>query len=250
MKRFLTVIFSLSIFCNLFAQNPSSTEAAEEFYKNQQYEEAIKIYQNILSEGETSAELFFNLGNSYFKLNELPQAILYYEKAILLSPNDKDIQYNLAFANSQHPDNIEHLSLGFLPRIYQKLYRLCSVDFWAISGLILLITFCISVILFLFTQTVTRKKIAFSVMLFSLCFGTLSFCSANSRHNELTAHEYAIVMEPTTSIKTEPMITAMDLATIHGGIKVKILEESFGWYKVELGNGKEGWLPANFAERI
>lgn len=249
MKRLLFLICSISLTCNIFALE-QDTIRPDDYYKSQMYEEAIEGYLNIVNDNKESSELYYNLGNAYFKSSNLPKAILYYEKALLLNPNDKDIQYNLAFAYSQQPDNIEHLSLGFLPRIFQKLYRQMQVDTWAIWGIIFFILFGISICVFLFSQILTRKKIAVATLFCSLLFGIVSICCANSRHNELTKHEYAIVIEPTTSIKTEPMITAMDLATIHGGIKVKVLEKAFGWLKVELGNGKEGWILNDLVERI
>lgn len=252
MKRFFVVLFSISVFCNLFAQSDtiSISETIPELYKTQDYQSVIDLCEQTVANGSESAELYYNLGNAYFKMNELPKAILNYEKALLLSPNDKDIQYNLAFAYSQQPDNIEHLSLGFLPRMYQKFYRLLVVDTWAILGIIFAVIFAVSVCLFLFSQVLFRKKIALVSLLCGIVFGILSVCCANSRYKELNNHEYAIVIEPTTSIKTEPTVTSMDLATIHGGIKVKIIEEAFGWLKVELGNGKEGWIMKEYIERI
>lgn len=251
MKRIVVLIYSsLSIICCLSAQDRSVLERITEAYKAQDYTTVISIGEQTIAEGLESAELYYNIGNAYYKQNDLPKAILYYEKALLLAPNDKDIKYNLAFANSQQPDNIEHLSLGFLPRMYQKLYRISSVDTWAIIGIIFSIIFSISVCIFLFSQMLTRKKIAFTTLLCSLVFAIISFCCAESRYTEITAHEYAIVIEPTTSIKTEPITTAMDLATIHGGIKVKIIGNALGWFKVELGNGKEGWILAENVERI
>ena len=252
MKRIFSIIYSLLLFCNSFAQNDtiSVSEFISELYKNQDYQSVVDICEQTKENGQESAELYYNLGNAYFKMNELSKAILNYEKALLLSPNDKDIQYNLAFAYSQQPDNIEHLSLGFLPRMFQKFYRLLAVDTWAILGIIFAVIFAVSVCLFLFSQILLRKKIALVSLLCGLVFGILAVCCAESRYNELNSHEYAIVVEPTTSIKTEPTVTSMDLATIHGGIKVKIIEEAFGWLKVELGNGKEGWIMKEYLERI
>lgn len=252
MKRLFVVLFSISVFCNSFAQSDtiSISEVIPELYKTQDYQSVIDLCEQTLANGSESAELYYNLGNAYFKMNELPKAILNYEKALLLSPNDKDIQYNLAFACSHQPDNIEHLSLGFLPRMYQTLYRLFPVDAWAIIGIVFGLLFCVSVCIFLFSQILTRKKIALATLLCGLVIGIMAFCCAESRYTELTAHEYAIVVEPTTTIKTEPTMQSMDLATIHGGIKVKIIEEAFGWLKVELGNGKEGWIVASNVEKI
>ena len=108
MKRLFVVLFSISAFCNLFAQGDtiSISEVILELYKTQDYQSVIDLCEQTLANGSESAELYYNLGNAYFKMNELPKAILNYEKALLLSPNDKDIQYNLAFAYSHQPDNI------------------------------------------------------------------------------------------------------------------------------------------------
>ncbi len=228
----------------------SISEQINELYKAKEYKQMIDLCEQKLAEGQQSAFLLYNLGNAYFKYENMPKAIVNYERAALLAPNDSDIQHNLAFAYAQQTDNIEHLSLGFLPRIYQKVYRLCSVDVWAGFTLFFLLLFCVCLCLFLFAEKLLVRKLSLFSMIFGLLFGLISFCFAQSRYSELTSHEYAIVMEPTTSIKTEPMSTAMDLATIHGGIKVKISDEAFGWYKVQLGNGKEGWILAQSVERI
>lgn len=253
MKRILIILLSILASCNIFAQTKETSNVsleAENAYKKQDYQKAITTYENILANGEKSAFLYYNLGNAYFKNGELPKAILNYEKAALLDPNDSDIQHNLNFAYSNQPDNIEHLAPGFLPRVFQSLYRLFSVDTWAILGIIFLILFCVAISIFLFAQRLSYRRIALSTIICSFILGTTAVSCAQSRHAELTSHEYAIVIEPTTSIKTEPIITATDLATIHGGIKVKIVNEAFGWLKVQLGNGKEGWILAQNIERI
>ncbi len=253
MKRILIIFLSILANCSIFAQIKELNNVpleAENAYKNQNYQTAITTYENILTKGESSAFLYFNLGNAYFKNGDLAKAILNYEKAALLEPNDSDIEHNLNFAYSNQPDNIEHLAPGFLPRLFQSLYRLFAVDTWAILGIIFSILFCVAICIFLFAQQFSHRRIALITLICSFILGVTSVSCAQSRHTELTSHEYAIVIEPTTSIKTEPMITATDLATIHGGIKVKIVNEAFGWFKVKLGNGKEGWILAQNIERI
>ncbi|MCQ2608255.1 MAG: SH3 domain-containing protein [Bacteroidales bacterium] len=252
MKRILPIIFLTIVNFVSLAQNSgeSLSEQISDLYKAQEYKQMINICEQQLSEGQQSAYLLYNLGNAYFKDGNMPKAIVNYERAALLAPNDSDIQHNLSFAYAQQPDNIEHVSLGFVPRLYQKMYRLCTVDVWAGCSLIFLVLLCVSLCLFLFADKLSIRKISLVTMICGFLFGLTSFFFAQSRYSELTSHEYAIVMEPTTSIKTEPMTTSMDLATIHGGIKVKITDEAFGWYKVQLGNGKEGWILTQYVERI
>lgn len=253
MKRILIILLFIIANCNTFAQSNTATTSslvAENAYKKQDYQSAINTYETMLTNGESSAFLHYNLGNAYFKNGDLAKAILNYEKAALLSPNDTDIQYNLDFAYKNQPDNIEHLAPGLLPRLFQKLYRMFAVDTWAVFGIIFLLLFCGAICIFLFSQQITQRRIALITLICSLLLGGISAACAQSRHSELTSHEYAIVINPTTSIKTEPIITATDLATIHGGIKVKIVNEAFGWFKVLLGNGKKGWILAEDIERI
>ena len=253
MKRILIIFLSILVYCNIFAQTKETNNVsleAENAYKNQDYQTAITMYESFLTKGESSAFLYFNLGNAYFKNGDLAKAILNYEKAALLEPNDSDIEHNLNFAYNNQLDNIEHLAPGFLPRVFQSLYHLFAVDTWAILGIIFSILFCVAICIFLFAQQFSRRRIALITLICSFILGVTSVSCAQSRHAELTSHEYAIVIEPTTSIKTEPIITATDLATIHGGIKVKIVNEAFGWLKVQLGNGKEGWILAQNIERI
>lgn len=256
MKRFLNIFIAIIASHIAFAQSDSvqtknnTIDHITELYKAQDYQSVITICEDVLAKGQKSGELYYNLGNAYFKNGNLPKAIVNYERAVLLKPNDSDIQHNLAFAYNQQPDNIEHISLGFLPQVYQKIYRLLNVDTWAILEIIFLILVCVSFCIFLFSQTLSIRKVALVGMICGALFCVCTFCFAQSRYHELTAHEYAIIIEPTTTLKTEPITTAMDLATIHGGIKVKIIEEAFGWYKVALGNGKEGWLIAENIERI
>ncbi len=248
MKRIFSLILMMIV--GIVSNAQTISEQINDLYKAKEYKQIIDICEQQILSGKESAYLYYNLGNAYFKDGNTSKAIVNYERAALLDPNDSDIKHNLSFAYAQQPDNIEHLSLGFLPRVYQHIYRFCSVDVWAVMSIFFLIVLCVSLCLFLFAEKLLLRKISLFVMVGGLFFGVLSFVCAQSRHSELTSHEYAVVMEPTIGIKTEPMTTAMDLATIHGGIKVKIVDEAFGWYKVMLGNGKEGWILAQYVERI
>lgn len=248
MKRIFSLILMMIV--GIVSNAQTISEQINDLYKAKEYKQIIDICEQQILSGKESAYLYYNLGNAYFKDGNTSKAIVNYERAALLDPNDSDIKHNLSFAYAQQPDNIEHISLGFVPRLYQKTYRLCSVDVWAGCSLFFLVLLCVSLCLFLFADKLSIRKISLVTMICGFLFGLTSFFFAQSRYSELTSHEYAIVMEPTTSIKTEPMTTAMDLATIHGGIKVKIVDEAFGWYKVMLGNGKEGWILAQYVERI
>lgn len=254
MKRHLiSTIVLLSIICNVFAEESNISEIlvnAENAYTTQDYEKAITLYDSVIAQGYESADIFFNSGNAFFKNGDLQKAILYYEKAKLLDPNDSDIAHNLAFAYSRQPDNIEQIPDGFITRIAQWFYRLLPVDGWAATSIIFILIFCIATCIFLFTDRIVRKKISITVLTISFFFAIISFCSAKTRYSELTSQEYAIIMEPTTTIKTEPSVNASELATIHGGLKVRIVKEAFGWLKITLANGKEGWILAEQVERI
>jgi tetratricopeptide (TPR) repeat protein len=110
MKKILILLLLFTGIC----WSQTDFDEANKAYKKGNYEKATQLYQKIVDSGLESCDLYYNLGNAYFKQDSLANAIFYYEKALLISPNDKDIQNNLAFAKSKTIDAIEELpKVGF-----------------------------------------------------------------------------------------------------------------------------------------
>src|SRR5690554_2984641 len=250
MKRLYTLFF-VAILCvsAAFAQNEDVLRA-EQLYENQQYDSALVVYEDLLNQGYHNAVLYYNIGNVYYKKNDVARAILYYEKAFLLNPHDSDIQHNLDFARAQQVDKIESLGRGFVKSWYARLYRLFNPNVWIVLSIISFLLFLSGLALFFFSSKLVYRKSGFFIGIILFLVSLVSYISAQSRYIELTAHEYAIVVEPTVSIKTEPLETSKDLTVIHGGLKVKIIQEKQDWLLIRLSDGNKGWIKKRFIEEI
>ncbi|MFO7869583.1 MAG: tetratricopeptide repeat protein [Bacteroidales bacterium] len=225
-------------------------EEAEQLYTQQQFDSALVLYTNLLDDGYQSADLYYNIGNVYYKKNDVARAILFYEKAFLLNPHDKDIIHNLEFARSQQVDNIDSVGQGFFARWYSVWYRYFHPNTWIVISIVTFLFFLSGMFLFFFSQKMKYRKNGFFLGVFFLVVSGVAYTSAQSRYHELTAHTYAIVVEPTASIKTEPKAASKDLTVIHGGLKVYVMQKKENWFQIRLSDGNKGWINANYIEKI
>jgi tetratricopeptide (TPR) repeat protein len=225
--------------------------SASEAYKKNDFSKAILLYQQVINEYELQApEVYFNLGNAYFKVTDYPSAILYYERAAKLAPADEDIQFNLNLANQKTEDRIEAIPEMFYIRWFQAIRNMGDQDFWAIVFLLL---FSISIALFiLFIQTTSssKKKLGFYGFIGVFTLSLIVFSLAMSMHTKQTNHHEAIVFSGSVSVKSSPVESGTGLFVIHAGTKVKITDELGDWLRIRIADGNEGWILASDLERI
>lgn len=215
---------------------------ANSLYSQNEYEEAITIYQKINSDGFVSAGLYYNLGNAYFKSNKIALAILYYEKALLLKPADKDIQHNLEYAKTFITDKIEAIPEVFYVRWYKILINLFPHDTWAIVSVTAFFLFLILLMVYLFSKNISLKKIGFFAGLFALLISLLTFIFSHQRHQIILDPGTAIIIAPTVSVKSSPDESGTDLFILHEGTKVSIEDELGNWREIEIADGSKGWM--------
>ncbi|MBP3419239.1 MAG: tetratricopeptide repeat protein [Marinifilaceae bacterium] len=248
MKRvFLLALLNLVVLCSLMAQ---SSEQAENYYKSGEYDKAIEEYNAILNGGESSAALYFNLANSYYKAGENTKAIINYERAKLLAPRDKDIEYNLALARKGAVDKIETLPEIFFVRWYNSFVDSISVDGWGYFSVSLFILFLILLAMFLFSRFATIKKIGFFLGIVVLAGTIWSITVAHKRYSSEIEHNGAIIVAPSVAVKSSPDNSGTDLFVVHEGLKVEIISTIGSWYNVRLADGNEGWISSSDLERI
>ncbi len=223
---------------------------ANQEYANEMYTNAIDDYQLIIQTGVESAELYFNLGNAYFKSNDIPSAILYYEKAKKLKPNDEDINFNLNVANTQIVDKIEPVPELFLKQWWRSIYNIFNADTWAMISVIGFILFFVLLAFYLLSKYIVIRKSAFYAGLIVLFLTLFNFTIAFQKYNILKHQKEAIVFVPTITVKSSPNQNSVDLFVIHEGAKVKILEKVGNWNEIKIANGSVGWLPAEALKDI
>lgn len=242
------IVFSVS---TLFATNIKILfDSAVVAYKNTQYDKALKYFTSIEQQGYKSAYLFYNIGNSYFKLNNIPKAILYYEKALLLKPNDEDINHNLLFANTLITDKINELPKPFYVTWFIKYRNLFSANNWAWIALVSFVLMLSLVFVNLITANILLSRI-FKIMIFlNLIIFLLSIFPAYSSYHYINSEQYAIVMKETVEAKSSPDEKGTTLFVIHEGTKVNINEKFEDWIEIKLADGNTGWIKESDVEII
>ena len=224
------------------ADNNALLDSANSYYSSANYEKAITAYDSIIKSGYQSSEIYFNLGNAYFKSNKITPAILNYEKAKLLSPEDEDIQFNLDLANKYITDKIEVLPEFFLNQWLNKIISIFSSDTWAYISLISFISMLVLVLLFLFSRIIFLKKLTFGLAILFLILSIKSYVFASIQKSDITECNSALILTPTVNIKSSPDDKGTDIFVLHEGTKLVIEDSLLNWYNIKLKNGNEGWL--------
>jgi tetratricopeptide (TPR) repeat protein len=238
----LNLLFLSAVIHAQIAEQLNIIEQANQLYSATDYEAAILKYESVVIAGYESSALFFNLGNAYFKVNNFPAAILYYEKARKLDPTDENIQFNLDLANSRIIDKMEPLPQFFLKAWWLSLRNAFTSDRWAKAGVFFFILVLAAAATFTIINSVARRKIAFWAGIILLLMMALSLISSFSSYKEYSSKSTAIVYTPTVTVKSSPSDSSVDLFVIHEGTKVSITDQVEEWSEVRLGNGSVGWV--------
>lgn len=243
--RYILYIVVLLFSMSLDAQNDVLFDKANKLYNNGSFQEAIESYESILSNGVHSSELYFNLGNAYYKLNEVAPSIYYYEKALQLSPNNKDIKNNLGFAQNMTVDNIEIIPEIGLSKIKKSIINAFNFDTWAVLSISFVLLFVVLFLGYYFSSATAKKRLAFIVSSTSLGLAIMCLFFAQQRYQYTQKDKPAIVFAKETDIKTEPNLRSEVAFMLHEGTKVLVLESyDENWIKIKLADGKTGWIPS------
>lgn len=223
---------------------------ADSAYARQQYQQAIKDYEELLHDG-VSAELYYNLGNAYYRTDNITRAVLNYERALLLSPGDGDIRFNLQMARSKTIDKITPESEMFFVTWYHALVNIMSVDGWARTALV---SFALAIVLalaYLFSARIWVRKVGFFGGLAFIAVFILANLFAYQQRQELVNRTGAIIISSAVPVKSTPSRSGTDLFILHEGTKVEITDGTMrGWKEIRVADGKEGWIETSKIEII
>ena len=245
LSLFLLFLFPLA----LQAQDSLMVKAGK-YYDTKKYDQAIEIYQEILKNKNESAEIYYNMGNAYYKSGKFTQSIIQYERAKLLAPNDDDIQFNLNLAKRYVVDAIDAIPKVFFVRWYDNFKNKFSSDGWAHISTISFILLMFLAGIFFLSRTRTIKKSSFWIGILMLITTLLSFNFASSQKKKIEGHNSAIITQPSITVKSSPSEGGTDLFLIHEGLKVQIKDSLDTWYEIKIEDGNQGWLPKKSLEKI
>lgn len=225
-------------------------DAANTAYINADYHGAIGAYEDLVSRGYASDKLFYNLANAYFKVGHYGRAILFYNRALRLSPGDADIRYNLKVANAFTKDKIAVVPEFFLKTWVRTLRSSLGCTAWSILSLGALVLMFVLILVYLLAgRLVWRKAGFYGMLLMFLCFVACTSFAVSERHEQLDSSE-AIVMSSSVSVKSSPDKSATDLFVLHEGTKVRTVTELGDWREIVIADGKKGWVEARTIETI
>ena len=240
-------IFILALFFGYISYAQTANEIfskANNFYKNGDYSKAIELYLNIEKSGLESDDLFFNLGNSYYKLNKVAPSIYYYEKALKLNPMHHDASNNLVFAKRMTIDVIEDLPKTFLQRFSSNVIQKLTYDTWAILAVTASFLAALLFLLYYFSSSPKIKILYFNLTIFAVFLMTVTVIFAYSNYETIQKSSNAIIFSLKSEIKNSPSLDGETVFELHEGTKVSIMDTLANWKKIKLADGKIGWVNA------
>ncbi len=216
-----------------------------DFYNAADYKSALNTWLDIYNTGYRSAALDYNIGNAYFKLNNVPGAILFFERARLLKPGDDNINYNLQIARTLVVDKFQEIPELFFVRWFNFVSLVLSSNVWAVISIISFILFLIVLSVYLYSSMYKLKVAGFWLAIFCVVLSASSI-SFTLRNKELVYDSHkAVIFSPTVNGKSSPDQSGTDLFILHEGSKVSIKDKVGDWYEIKLSDGNIGWVPSN-----
>jgi tetratricopeptide (TPR) repeat protein len=240
----ISVLFATLLFAgiNSSAQQVQLLDSAVQYYSNNNFEKAISVYEDILANGYESAELYYNLGNAYYKSNKIPYAILNYERAVKLDSKNEDYLFNLQLANTHVVDKIETLPTFFLTSWWTELLMLLSSNQWALISMGTFVLALLGFLVFFLSQIMWARQLSFWLGVL-LLFSSLFAFSFSRKHFLIAQNEPdAIILTPSIVVKSSPSDSGTDLFLIHEGLKVTVTDKMGDWLEIRLSDGNEGWI--------
>ena len=250
MKALLLSLLLTGIVVSASAQAPTAlADSAQAAYARGDHQRALQYYDS-LNGSWSSASLLFNIGNCHFKLNDVPRAILYYERALRLAPGAEDIQANLDLARMQAVDRVNELPAFTLGGFWERIRGGRDVDQWARRSLWASLSLFILLSCWVLVRRGPWRDLLLGASVLALVGTVVCIGLAAHRVREASDDGQAIIMEAKVDVRSEPREGATALFILHEGTKVLVLQEQNGWTEVRLPNGSVGWMPPSTLVRI
>jgi tetratricopeptide (TPR) repeat protein len=237
----LGLLFLLPL--SALAQHPD-LQQANEWYRQESYEQARAGFEALIEEGYQSKALFYNLGNTYYRLGQPGKAILNYERALLLAPKDREIQENLDFVKEQLADEIIPLEVFPLIALWQNLQKSLSSGTWTAIGLLFFWAGTAGFLVWLLVPHRKQKVRGFTFGIIGLVLCVIPFFLASGRKAFQVKSDKAVIITEYAALYASPSERAELIYPLFEGATVRTIEPLEDWYKVNLANGYQGWVPA------
>ena len=249
MRKLTIFLITLFVGLQIFAQQNSLLQKANEFYKQKEYSQAAELYEQALQKG-VAPEIYYNLGNAYFKMGENGKAILNYERALRLAPNYSDAKANLRFVQTKIADEQQDVGAFFIIRWADRFIDLFPSNTWLFISVAAFVATLVCLMFFFFGNSLTTRKRAFYFTFILLIISILCFIFSGIQKNNLRSNSQAVIMNGAVTAKSSPDKSGTDLFVIHEGSTVSITSELGNWVEIKFGGSNVGWVENSMLERV
>jgi tetratricopeptide (TPR) repeat protein len=241
----LTLLFIIIALAGFGADNQTQIDSANACYIKGKFEDAIRIYEKVLASGDVSPYLYFNLGNAYYRSNKLTMAILNYERAQILAPEDEDINFNLELTRKHAVDKITPLPDPPFSSCLNRNISSFSSDTWAVTSLVCFTLFLVLLALYFFMRILLIRKISFWTSILVLLISGFTFWFSWDQKLEVTNRSSAIVQSDVVNVKSSPDEAGTEIFILHEGTKVAVRDSIGEWREIRMADGNSGWVKAS-----
>jgi tetratricopeptide (TPR) repeat protein len=251
MKRVIYTIALILSSLTIMAQGNITKDAGDKAYSEGRYADAIEIYETLVGNNNPSLSLYYNLGNAYFRNNEAGKAILNYERALRVNPNDDDTKENLKFVQSTIIDKVPVDEIPFYKSWGNAFTGILTIDAWAIIGIVSFLLMLVALFIYFFRTNLRRTSLTLAIVFILITF--IANISAHSLYVKCQDKSEAVILDEMVVVKSSPDNSGTELTKIHEGLKVKIIDSSLmEWTRIEANNGNRvvGWVKSKSLEKI
>jgi tetratricopeptide (TPR) repeat protein len=243
-------VLALAIISNLFPAPADTLKTADTYFLAGRYSEAQEKYEQVLRTGYENFAIYNNLGNCFYRKNKIAQAMIAYERALKLDPSNKDIIHNITLLKNQIPDKIEPMQKLFWKRWFNSLSNRQSINGWAVSVILIETLFLGFFISLIFVRRVFLRRMAFLGIIFSILLLLCSVVFLISQNAQMDNNREAVIVSREVPVRYSPDASSKNMFSIHEGLKVQILDQIDEWCKIQLEDGRYGWLLKSSIEVI
>jgi tetratricopeptide (TPR) repeat protein len=247
-KQYILIFIFISLFVRVAVSQDTNKDKFYQgvtYFTAGSYKEALQIWTDIYNTGYRSANLDYNIGNAYFKMNSIPSAILFYERAYLLKPADENINYNLLIARTLIVDRFQEIPELFFIKWYNFVSLFLSTNSWAKISITSFIIFLLLLSLYIYSSRYRHKIIGFWLGVFFIVLSLTSLAFTIRNKSLVYDSHKAIISSPLVNGKSSPDKSGNDIFVLHEGTKVTVEDEVGEWSEIRLSDGNKGWVPLN-----
>jgi tetratricopeptide (TPR) repeat protein len=247
-KQYILILFFLTFFIGRAVSQDTNKDKFYQgvtYFTAGSYKEALQVWTEVYSTGYRSANLDYNIGNAYFKLNNIPAAILFYERAYLLKPEDENINYNLQVARTLIVDRFQEIPELFFIKWYNFISLFLSTNSWAKISITSFVFFLLLLSLYIYSSRHRHKVIGFWLAAFFIILSLTSLAFTVRNKSLVYDSHKAIISNPVVSGKSSPDKSGNDIFVLHEGTKVTVEDKVGEWLEIRLSDGNKGWVPLN-----